>query len=80
MAVRIILPVRHGRSGTNVVVNGTTPEIFSTVTIIGFLTAIIAFIIVRSEQWLFDIKEGYCTTSIWKAKRFCCPSQDEDAL
>ncbi|TBU33934.1 chloride channel [Dichomitus squalens] len=50
------------------------------VTIIGFLTAIIAFLIVRSEQWLFDIKEGYCTTSIWKAKRFCCPVQDDDTL
>ncbi|KAI0358560.1 hypothetical protein OH77DRAFT_1494220 [Trametes cingulata] len=48
-----------------------------TVTIIGFLTAIIAFMIVRSEQWLFDIKEGYCTTSVWKAKRFCCPVQDD---
>ncbi|OSD06985.1 hypothetical protein PYCCODRAFT_1431167 [Trametes coccinea BRFM310] len=50
-----------------------------TVTIIGFLTAVVAFLIVRSEQWLFDIKEGYCTTSIWSAKRFCCPVQD-DAL
>ncbi|KAI0335116.1 hypothetical protein GY45DRAFT_1241346 [Cubamyces sp. BRFM 1775] len=49
-----------------------------TVTIIGFLTAVIAFLIVRSEQWLFDIKEGYCTSSVWKAKRFCCPVQDDD--
>ncbi|KAI0744080.1 chloride channel [Daedaleopsis nitida] len=51
-----------------------------TVTIIGFLTAIVAFMIVRSEQWLFDIKEGHCTMGIWKAKRFCCPVKEEDIL
>jgi chloride channel 3/4/5 len=43
------------------------------VTIVGFLSAVVAFLVVRSEQWLFDLKEGYCTTSVWKAKRFCCP-------
>jgi chloride channel 3/4/5 len=43
------------------------------VTIVGFLTAITAFLIVRSEQWLFDIKYGYCITGWWKARRFCCP-------
>ncbi|KAI0633238.1 chloride channel [Trametes polyzona] len=48
-----------------------------TVTIIGFLTAVIAFMIVRGEQWLFDIKEGYCTQGLWKAKRFCCPVNDD---
>ncbi|KIM40078.1 hypothetical protein M413DRAFT_446233 [Hebeloma cylindrosporum] len=47
------------------------------VTIVGFLTAVVAFLIVRSEQWLFDLKEGYCGTSWWKAKRFCCPHLDE---
>ncbi len=47
------------------------------VTIVGFLTAITAFIIVRSEQWLFDIKYGYCKTGWWKARRFCCPSASE---
>ena len=47
------------------------------VTIVGFLTAIVAFMIVRSEQWLFDIKEGYCTSGWYKAKRFCCPVYDE---
>ncbi|KAH9858448.1 chloride channel [Lenzites betulinus] len=47
------------------------------VTIIGFLTAVIAFLIVRGEQWLFDIKEGYCTTGVWKAQRFCCPVTDD---
>ena len=48
-----------------------------TVTIVGFLTAIVAFLIIRSEQWLFDVKEGYCTAGIWKAKRFCCPPEDD---
>jgi chloride channel 3/4/5 len=50
------------------------------VTIVGFLTAVAAFLIVRSEQWLFDLKEGYCGTSWWKAKRFCCPHLDEAYL
>lgn len=43
------------------------------VTIVGFLSAVVAFLVVRSEQWLFDLKEGYCTTSVWRAKSFCCP-------
>lgn len=43
------------------------------VTIVGFLTAVIAFLVVRSEQWFFDAKYGYCTTGWWKAKQFCCP-------
>jgi chloride channel 3/4/5 len=43
------------------------------VTIVGFLTAVLAFLIVRSEQWLFDSKEGYCKDNWRKAKRFCCP-------
>ncbi|KAF8521256.1 chloride channel [Hysterangium stoloniferum] len=43
------------------------------VTIIGILAAVLAFMIVRSEQLLFDLKEGHCTGSWYKAKRFCCP-------
>ncbi|TFK25687.1 voltage-gated chloride channel [Coprinopsis marcescibilis] len=43
------------------------------VTIVGFLSAIVAFLVVRSEQLLFDYKEGYCEAGWWKAKRFCCP-------
>ncbi|KAI0709544.1 chloride channel [Cerioporus squamosus] len=50
------------------------------VTIVGVLTALIAFMIVRGEQWLFDLKEGYCTEGIFKAKRFCCPIQDDEIL
>lgn len=47
------------------------------VTIVGILTAVVAFLIVRSEQLLFDIKEGYCTQGWYKAKRFCCPHYDD---
>ncbi|KAL0956550.1 hypothetical protein HGRIS_002688 [Hohenbuehelia grisea] len=47
------------------------------VTIVGFLTAIVAFLVIRSEQWLFDLKEGYCRKGWTKAKRFCCPEPDE---
>jgi chloride channel 3/4/5 len=43
------------------------------VTIVGLLAAVIAFAIVRSEQWLFDLKEGKCADGFFKAKRFCCP-------
>ncbi|KAJ7287466.1 chloride channel [Mycena rebaudengoi] len=41
-------------------------------------TAIVAFLVVRGEQWLFDIKEGYCTDNWWKAYRFCCPESAEE--
>ena len=43
------------------------------VTIVGILTALLAFFIVRSELWLFDTKDGYCRDAWWMAKRFCCP-------
>lgn len=50
------------------------------VTIVGFLTAVVAFLIVRTEQLLFDAKEGYCRSSWWSAKRFCCPHFDDVEL
>jgi len=50
------------------------------VTIVGFLTAVVAFMIVRSEQWLFDFKDGYCTAGWWKAERFCCPDFEDGLL
>ncbi|KIY73112.1 hypothetical protein CYLTODRAFT_417357 [Cylindrobasidium torrendii FP15055 ss-10] len=51
------------------------------VTVVGILTAIVAFLVVRSEQWLFDLKEGYCAGHWSKAKRFCCPQLvDETAV
>jgi chloride channel 3/4/5 len=43
------------------------------VTIIGLSAAVFAFAIVRSEQWLFDLKEGRCRTGFFRAKSFCCP-------
>jgi chloride channel 3/4/5 len=48
------------------------------VTIVGCLTAVVAFLIVRTEQLLFDVKEGYCGTSWWKSKIFCCPHFDDN--
>lgn len=47
------------------------------VTIVGFSTALVAFFVVRFEQLLFDMKEGYCKDSWWRAKRFCCPSLED---
>ncbi|GJJ06281.1 hypothetical protein Clacol_000472 [Clathrus columnatus] len=47
------------------------------VTIIGILSAILAFLIVRSEQWLFDLKEGRCKGAWHKAKSICCPQSDD---
>ncbi|KAM0793320.1 hypothetical protein ACM66B_000778 [Microbotryomycetes sp. NB124-2] len=42
------------------------------VTLIGFFTACVAFMIITTEMVLFDYKEGYCTTDVYAAKRFCC--------
>ncbi|KAF9070548.1 chloride channel [Rhodocollybia butyracea] len=42
------------------------------VTLVGFLTALVAFFVVKSEQWLFDLKDGYCTAGWSKAKQYCC--------
>lgn len=44
-------------------------------TVVGILTAIVAFLIIRSEMAFFDLKEGYCTRSWGTAKRFCCTPQ-----
>ncbi|THH02264.1 hypothetical protein EW026_g572 [Hermanssonia centrifuga] len=50
------------------------------VSIVGFLTAVVAFLIIRGEQWLFDLKEGYCDDGWHKAKRFCCPVYEDLAV
>ncbi|EKM81010.1 hypothetical protein AGABI1DRAFT_37258 [Agaricus bisporus var. burnettii JB137-S8] len=42
------------------------------VTLVGLFTAVAAFLIVRSEQFLFDLKDGYCDAAWYKSKRFCC--------
>lgn len=47
------------------------------VTVVGFLSAVLAFLVVRSEQWFFDLKYGYCADGWWKAQRFCCPIPDD---
>lgn len=47
------------------------------VTLVGFLTALVAFLVVRGEQWLFDLKDGYCGKAWWKPKRFCCFSAED---
>jgi chloride channel 3/4/5 len=49
------------------------------VTVVGFLTAIVAFLVVRAEQWLFDVKQGYCTTTWRHAQEFCCPQLEDYA-
>ncbi|QRV93848.1 ClC voltage-gated chloride channel protein [Ceratobasidium sp. AG-Ba] len=69
------LRIRRRRSARGRLINAADRSIgWIIVTIVGFLTALIAFVIVRSEQWLFDIKEGYCSEGWWRAQRFCCPS------
>ncbi|KAK4689513.1 hypothetical protein P7C73_g598, partial [Tremellales sp. Uapishka_1] len=42
------------------------------VTLVGVFTALIAYLIIRSEMALFDLKEGFCSSSWGTAKRFCC--------
>ncbi|WVQ99955.1 hypothetical protein IAU59_007098 [Kwoniella sp. CBS 9459] len=42
------------------------------VTLIGIISALIAFLIIRVEMSLFDLKEGFCTSSWGQPKRFCC--------
>ncbi|KAK4055337.1 hypothetical protein OIV83_000620 [Microbotryomycetes sp. JL201] len=44
------------------------------VTLIGFFTACVAFMIISTEMVLFDYKDGYCTNDLYAAKRFCCNS------
>lgn len=39
---------------------------------IGIGSAIIAFFIIRLENFLADLKEGYCSRSWWSNRRFCC--------
>ncbi|SCV68354.1 BQ2448_475 [Microbotryum intermedium] len=43
------------------------------VTMIGIITALVAFMITSSEMLLFDLKDGYCAPNPRLAKRFCCP-------
>jgi chloride channel 3/4/5 len=45
-------------------------------TLIGILSALIAFCIIRVEGALFDLKEGFCSTNWGTSKRFCCTAHD----
>lgn len=42
------------------------------VSLVGFLSAVAAYLILKSERWLFDLKVGYCTAGWWKAYAVCC--------
>jgi chloride channel 3/4/5 len=44
---------------------------------VGIVTAVIAFLIIRAEMALFDLKEGFCANSWGTAKRFCCVPHHE---
>jgi chloride channel 3/4/5 len=69
-----VLRLRQRRSFRGRLVNALDRSLgWFVVSIVGFLTAILAFGIVRLEQWFFDIKEGMCMDGWYKAKRFCCP-------
>lgn len=46
------------------------------VSAIGFLSALVAFLIVRSESWLFDLKEGHCIQGWWKSRSQCCSYEE----
>lgn len=46
------------------------------VSIVAFLTAVVAFMIVRSEMFLYDLKEGYCSTAWYKPQKFCCMKEE----
>lgn len=43
-------------------------------TLIGALTACVAFLIIRSEMVFFDLKNGYCSRKWGSPERFCCAS------
>ncbi|KAJ3790799.1 chloride channel [Lentinula aff. detonsa] len=43
------------------------------VTLVGFLTAVFAYLVVTGERWLFSLKDGYCTQDWTRAKELCCP-------
>ncbi|PSN74006.1 hypothetical protein BS50DRAFT_627375 [Corynespora cassiicola Philippines] len=42
------------------------------VAIIGILTAILAYIVNISESFIFDLKQGYCSTGWNHSKKVCC--------
>ncbi|KAK0552634.1 hypothetical protein OC846_002807 [Tilletia horrida] len=47
-------------------------------TLTGFVIAVIAGGVIKSEAVLFDLKDGYCSRDWRLAKRFCCPPLPAD--
>ncbi|KAH8780349.1 chloride channel [Hyaloscypha finlandica] len=41
--------------------------------LVGFLTAILAYLVDVSEAPVFDWKEGYCSTGFFTSEKLCCP-------
>ncbi|KUI65450.1 H(+)/Cl(-) exchange transporter 3 [Cytospora mali] len=44
--------------------------------LVGFIVAVLAYIINISEQTLFDWKDGYCSTKWYLSENRCCPLGD----
>jgi hypothetical protein len=41
----------------------------------GIVTALVAFLVIRIEAFLFDLKSGICTTDLWKMRsEKACPA------
>lgn len=50
------------------------------VTLIGVVVAIIAWFIDVVQEWMSDLKQGYCTTN-WKLNsKFCCQQQGKKLI
>ncbi|KAG4418814.1 hypothetical protein IFR04_008019 [Cadophora malorum] len=54
--------------------DGTQGWILSAV--VGFLTAVIAYVVDISEAPVFDWKDGYCSTGFLISEKHCCPEGD----
>ncbi|KAK0127432.1 hypothetical protein ONS96_006972 [Cadophora gregata f. sp. sojae] len=44
--------------------------------VVGFLTAVIAYVVDVSEAPVFDWKDGYCSTGFFISEKHCCPEGD----
>lgn len=38
----------------------------------GVISAVVAFLVIRTQEALFEAKEGFCSNSWGTSKRFCC--------
>ncbi|KAL7748192.1 hypothetical protein RI367_006376 [Sorochytrium milnesiophthora] len=48
------------------------------VALVGVISGLIASFIAITEQWLSDLKLGYCRTDWYLNKKFCCWGEDEE--